>query len=94
MNVIQNFKLFVFIAFMVTILLTTSGCVRYDYKRVNVAGDECHLNIWSMREIQAGSIRLSKSCALTGGADGMTYNAEMMKVMGTLADAAKRAPGM
>lgn len=89
----KNLKLFVFISVMVTVLLIT-GCVRYDYRRIDNDGSRCDLTIWSMREIQAGSIRMSKGCTLTGSGDGMKFNAEMMKVMGVLADSAKKAPGM
>lgn len=57
------------------LLLLLSGCVRYAYQN----GD-CELTIWSMREIEAGSLRISKSCALTGGADGMKYNEQQMLI--------------
>ena len=69
---------------VVCLLLISGGCVRYDYRRIDSDGARCDLTIWSMREITAGSIRLSKSCALTGGADEMKYSEQMMLNIGEM----------
>jgi len=52
-----------------------SACAMYKFKN-----EECELTIWSMREVKAGDIRISKNCALTGGAAGMTYNEQQMQI--------------
>lgn len=67
---------------MLCVCLT--GCANYIYKHADVDGSSCELTIWSMREIQAGDIRISKKCTLTGGADAMTYNQLQMEALTSL----------
>lgn len=69
--------LYILICFVIFILAISSltGCAHYAYKN----GD-CSLSVWSMREIKAGDIRITKNCSLTGGADGMTYNEQQMMI--------------
>jgi len=58
------------------------GCgAYYSYKN----GD-CELSILSAREVQAGDLRISKSCALSGKADGMTYSEKQTEIIKGLVD--------
>jgi len=57
-------------------LMQLSGCAIYQFKN----GD-CELNIWSMREVLVGDIRISKNCALTGGAAELSYNEQQMLIL-------------
>ena len=56
--------------------LLLNSCAFYEFKH----GD-CQLKIWSMREIRAGDLRISKNCALTGGAEQLNYNEQQMMIM-------------
>ena len=56
--------------------LILNGCAIYQFKN----GD-CELSIWSMREVRAGDIRISKNCSLTGGAEQLNYNQQQMMMM-------------
>lgn len=56
--------------------LILNACAVYEFKN----GD-CELKIWSMREVRAGDIRISKNCSLTGGADQLNYNEQQMLIM-------------
>lgn len=62
--------------FIALCLVQLSGCAVYEFKH----GD-CELKIWSMREVRAGDIRISKNCALTGGAEQMNYNDQQMVIL-------------
>jgi len=61
------------------VLLAMPGCAIYQFK----AGD-CSLSIYSMREIQAGDVRINKDCALKGGAEKMNYNDQQMLMLNEL----------
>ncbi len=67
------------------LVIVLPGCgARYQYKHTEADGSSCELSIWSARDVQAGDIKVSKSCALTGGAESLTANAEAMKAVSTL----------
>ena len=58
---------------LITTGLTACGSI-YTYKHTNVDGSSCELSITSARDIQAGDIKITPSCGLTGGADSLTSN--------------------
>lgn len=59
--------------------LIMPGCAIYQYE----SGD-CKLSIYSMREMQASDLNISESCALTGGAEQMSYNEKQMLIFNEL----------
>ncbi|PHS71940.1 MAG: hypothetical protein COB22_05855 [Cycloclasticus sp.] len=56
-------------ALIITVLLLTS-CASYTYK-----GDNCEVNIYSMRSVEDAQIQIDKDCQLTAGAATMDSNA-------------------
>lgn len=62
---------------------------KYPDGRVEVKTDKCTTNIKSMREVKAGDIKVSTKCALTGGAEALNSNQQMMEILGTALRAAK-----
>jgi len=69
------------IFFIFLALVSTTGCAIYRYQN-----DNCTLSIYSMREVKAGDIRISKTCAVTGGAEGMSYNEQQLQIMQKIVD--------
>ena len=69
------------VLFHIALPVILSGCAMYEFKNEN-----CGLRIWSMREVNVANIRISKNCALTGGAEGMTYNEQQMAIFQKLVE--------
>lgn len=67
---------------MPCLLLALSGCAVYTYE--HKADGSCALTITSMREVKAGDLRISKSCALVGGADSLGANEKLIDLMSAI----------
>jgi len=82
-NIVIRVSHLVLLALLVIVIL--SGCgASYQYKHVSANGTSCQLTIWSARDVQAGDIKISKSCALSGGADSLTANQQAMEAISSL----------
>lgn len=75
------------------VFLFLSGCAHYlneknittttqyaDGRIVTIV-DSCVTRIDSMREVEAGRLRVSEFCTLDGGANGMTFNYDGIKAI-------------
>jgi len=57
----------------------------YTYKHTtNEDGSSCELSILSARDIQAGELKITPSCGLSGGADAMTSNEKALEAINSL----------
>lgn len=45
---------------------------------------DCKLSVYSMREIQMGDLKITKTCALTGSADAMNYSEKQFEFLNEL----------
>ncbi len=65
--------------------LTLSGCgAIYSYEHILADGSSCKVSIYSLREVQAGSLNIKKNCTTTGGADSLTINEKSIEAITSL----------
>lgn len=58
------------------------GCgAVYRYDRT---ADSCSLSIYSARDVQAGDIKITPSCGVTGGAESLTSNEKAFEAINSL----------
>jgi len=81
---------------LMLLLLLLPGCANYQLKNnlttttINTDGTKviqakvCELSISSAREVKAGDIKISKSCALTGGAESLGASQAVLELMGAI----------
>jgi uncharacterized protein YceK len=73
------------VTLLIMILLGITGCgSSYTYKHTNNDGSSCELAILSARDIQAGELKITPSCGLSGGADAMTSNEKALEAINSL----------
>lgn len=67
------------------LILLNTGCgVHYTYEHISVNGESCKLEIYSARELTGADLGITDACALTGGADSMTFNEKAIEALSSL----------
>lgn len=70
---------------LIALAISLTACgASYSYSHVSADGESCSLTILSAREVQAGDVRITKNCSLTGGADSLTTNDKTLEAMSVL----------
>jgi len=73
------------VTLLIMILLGINACgSSYTYKHVDPDGSSCELSILSVRDIQAGELKITPKCGLLGGADSMTSNEKALDAINSL----------
>jgi len=63
----------------IALLLLLQGCAVYQYE--HKMDGSCSLYISSMREVKAGDLKISKSCALSGNAEVLGANEKLIDLV-------------
>ena len=74
-----------FSIFCLALLLQSCAVYKYEHK----ADGSCSLTITSMREVNAGDIKISQACALVGGAESLGANEKLIDLVSNIV---KKAP--
>lgn len=92
MTDLSRFFTALFLCGLILLLAIIGGCANYsNVKRITTTteypngrivtvSEFCETKLLSSREVKGGALKVSKNCAVTGGADEMTANEQQMLI--------------